>query len=108
MFFGYDDETPDELAWSEWNGEYLCENCRTWCEGIDDYVRRDVSVVDVFAYSNRYTITYPREYVMDSLTTETETEHIGDDDYFICFNGVWYRLDSDKLTIKDNVITLKD
>lgn len=108
VFFGYDDDTPEELAWSEWNGEYLCNDCRIWCEGIDDYVRRDVSVVNVFVYSNRYTVSYPYEYVMDSLTTETEIELIGDSDYFICLNDVWYRLDSDKLTIKDNVITLKD
>lgn len=108
VFFGYDDDTPDELAWSEWNGEYLCEDCRTWCDGIEDYVRRDVPTVDVYTRYDTLTVCYPHEYVTDSELSQTDVENIGDDDYFIQLEGNWYRLDSPKLTVKNNLIILKD
>lgn len=108
VYYSYDDDVPDELAWSEWNGEYLCEDCRIWCDGIEDYVRRDVPTVDVYTDYNAFTVCYPREYVTDSELSQTDVENIGDDDYFIQLEGNWYRLDSPKLTIKNNLIILKD
>ena len=104
----YDNCTPDELAWSEWNGEYLCEHCRTWCEGIDDYVRRDTSVVNVYVGACRHPILYPFEYVIDERVFPEDIDSFEENDHFINLDGDWYRLDSTKLTIEDNKITLKD
>jgi hypothetical protein len=106
VYYSRDDETPDDLAWSEWNSEYLCPDCRVWCDGIDDYVNRDVSVVDVLV--DRCFETYPLEYVKDNAVEPDDIEAIGDMDNFIKINGDWYRLDSSKLTVKDNLITIKD
>lgn len=106
VYYSREDETPDELAWSEWNNEYLCSNCRIWCDGIDDYVNRYVPIVDVFVC--RCFETYPLEYVKDNSVESRDVDAMGDMDNFINIDGDWYRLDSPRLTIKDNLITIKD
>lgn len=38
FYSSYSDECPDELVYSEYDSEYLCEDCRWYCECEDDYI----------------------------------------------------------------------
>lgn len=107
VYYSYDeDETPDELCWSEYEECYLCERCRTYCSGINDYVYsyRDIVRVNL---NSRFTETYPSDYICDNTITTTDVSMIGDDDAFIKINDEWYRADHPGLEVIENKIILK-
>ena len=62
------DELPDGMYYSDYEDQYLCQDCAVWCEGLSDYVRPDTELVSVHC---RYsTVTYPLEYVKERLHTQ--------------------------------------
>lgn len=106
-FVSYDeDEMPDELRWSEYEQMYLCEDCRTWCTGLSDYVRDTTNLVDV--QTNHDLEDYPIEYVEDNQIDCECTNRIGRSDEFIRINNTWYTADFSSLVVKNGLITIKD
>lgn len=107
VFLSYDeDEMPDELRWSDYEEMYLCENCRTWCQGLSDYVRDTRNLIDV--QSNIGWLDYPIDYVLENQIDCNCISHIGRTDEFIQINDVWYTADFSSLVIKNGLITIKD
>ena len=34
----YDDDLPDDIHYSDWDGEYYCDDCCWYCEPLSDYI----------------------------------------------------------------------
>lgn len=107
VFMSYDeDEVPDELHWSEYEEMYLCEDCRTWCTGLSDYVKDTTNLIEV---QTRHDLEdYPIEYVEANQIDCECTNHIGRSDEFIQINNRWYTADFSSLVIENGLITIKD
>lgn len=76
-----EDESPDEMVYSEFNDAWYCNDCAVYCNGIDDYVSCDDIIVDVYVDRNN-TEVFPLCVVNDEL------------DRFVCINDTWYCLDT--------------
>lgn len=106
IFMSYDEgEVPDELHWSEYEEMYLCECCRTWCDGLDDYIRDTTTCVSV--YTNDGLMDFPVDYVSDRAVDQTETNMFGRSDRFVSLNDDWFETSYVDLTVKNNRIILK-
>lgn len=100
-----EEETPDELRWSEYEEMYLCGNCRTWCEGLSDYIKDTTVTVDVITSCGEE--DFPEDFLMENEVSLTTTNALGRSDLFVNINNVWYQADYHLLTIKNGVITIK-
>lgn len=60
-----DDELPAGWVYSEWEDGYLCEDCSTYCDGLDDYISVETETVFVID-SNGDQKIYPKSYVEDN------------------------------------------
>lgn len=102
IYISYDeDEMPDELCWSEYEDCYLCNDCRIWCEGVQDYIKTTTPCIEV--YTSDGIIDYPTGYVLDNSINIHDIHIFGtSSDYFVKINHVWYTIDNPKLTIVDD------
>jgi len=100
-----EDEMPDELRWSEYEEMYLCGNCRTWCEGLSDYIKDTTVTVDVITSCGEE--DFPEDFLMENEVSLTTTNALGRSDLFVNINNVWYQADCNRLTIENGVITIK-
>ena len=79
-----EDDVPDNFNWSEWDECWYCDDCSTYCDGINDYVSVDTPVR--YAYNQRGSCRlYPKSYITDS----------GD---FVEINDEWYHINSSLIT----------
>lgn len=106
-FNDYNGEIPEELCWSDWCEQYYCEDCRWWCEALNDWIGNDDEPVEVFdGYSWE---DYPITYVQDKLVTNpngNESDHaiveIGSKYYFTRANNIAFNAETSKYEIRSN------
>ena len=93
--YGYDDECPDDWAYSNYLEIWLCPDCQQYCDGLDDYVSVDTPTVLVKMADG--TFCYPLDYVQN-------------DEDFTEIDGKWYDVDYEKVRYDDinNVYYLED
>ena len=60
----YEDETPEELHYSEYSNGYYCDDCCWWCEYLDDYIVNSDEQVKAYDEPGSY-IEVPRSWVLD-------------------------------------------
>lgn len=63
-YSNYDDETPDEIFYSDYEDRYLCEDCAIWCEYIESYVSRYCDMVNL-SIEKLDDTPVPRTYIED-------------------------------------------
>lgn len=104
VYMSYEeDEMPDELCWSEYEDCYLCENCRAWCDGIQDYIKITTHCVEVDTADD--IVDYPKAYVLDNSIDIHDIHKLGVSyDYFVKINHVWYTVDNPRLVVNGNYI----
>lgn len=91
-------EYPDDWVYSEYLDMDLCEDCSTYCNGIDDYVSIDTPVVNVYVDIDD-TQLYPEDFCKDN------------DDEFVLINNEWYDIKTHPAVIYNEfleVYELKD
>lgn len=89
----------DELVYSSYENDYLCPNCRTYCDGLDDYVdinRTIVPVIWVESYANHHVSKKYYNYPLDFIENNCDYCKINDE---------WYNIPS---CTKDNIIYCND
>lgn len=93
--YSYDsDECPDDMHWSEYHNDYLCDNCAVYSDTLSDYV--------VQRYCSR---VYSSETNYDYIPTdvlEEETEN------YIKIEGTWYFTDCTLQTVIDHLNKLDE
>ena len=78
---GYGNEIPEDWVHSNWEDDYICDDCAVYCDGIDDYVGYTTQLSDAYnAHSQIF--TYPTSYLENN-------------DHFCCIDGTWYHKDCD-------------
>ena len=82
-----EDDVPDNFYWSEWDECWYCDNCSTYCDGINDYVSVDTPVGHAYNQRGSYCL-YPKSYIID-----------GDD--FVEVNDEWYHKDCNLITFDE-------
>ena len=82
-----DDDVPDNFHWSEWDECWYCDDCSTYCDGINDYVSVDTPVGHAYNQRGSYCL-YPKSYITNS----------GD---FIEVNDEWYHISSSLITFDE-------
>ena len=88
-FSAYDDDVPDELHYSEREGEYYCDDCCWWCEYLEDYIPNSDHAVRVHT---------------DSETVEEMPEsEVEDNSDYILIDDEYY--DATEFDIRQNKIT---
>ena len=89
VFYGYDDEMPDGLHYSNWSDAYYCDNCCWYSNGLDDYIPNSEDsryVITKWSESLTYPVSYVEEnFVSDPDGTETRDNivRIGNKYYFV-------------------------
>lgn len=73
------DAVAEGFEYSNYDGECYCQDCCVYCEGIDDYVSVQDTIVDVYVDINE-----TQEYPLDYLKTNSD---------FVEINHVWYSTD---------------
>ena len=84
---GYEDDAPSGFVWSEWDECWYCDDCSQYCDGIDDYVCKNDSVIHAHNENGEYCM-YPETYV---------TNNGG----FVKIDGQWYHEDCDLITFDE-------
>ena len=79
-----ENDVPDNFHWSEWDECWYCDDCSTYCDGINDYVNVDTPVKYAYNQRGSYRL-YPKSYIIDS----------GD---FVEINNEWYHINSSLIT----------
>lgn len=82
------DEYPDDWQYSEYDDCYYCPQCAIYCDGIDDYVGPNSTIVSVHA-PDAMQLNFPLSYVIDS-------------DSFCEICGEWYTIDHPNVTLDEN------
>lgn len=100
-----EDELPDELQWSEYEECYLCESCREYCEGINDWIRYNTNTVCV--YTNRGYLLFPKNHVTENSISQKDVDSLGCTESFVKIDDEWYTCDYIKLTNTEGRITLE-
>lgn len=78
-FFGYDDDDlPDELHWSDWSDEYLCDDCCFWSDRLEQYIPNSVEHVFVHTGSIAGDNVPLCEIRSDIVSNPEEAENIED------------------------------
>ena len=88
-----DDELPVGWVYSEWEDGYLCEDCSTYCDGLDDYISIETETVFVID-SNGDQKIYPKSYVEDNSN-------------FCMIKDQWYSIYCDSVEYDGNSYILK-
>ena len=84
---GYEDEAPDNFVWSELDECWYCDDCSQYCDGIDDYVCRNTSIICAYNVSGEC-CKYPEDYIINS-------------DDFVKINERWYHKDCNLITFDE-------
>ena len=79
-----EDDVPDNFHWSEWDECWYCDDCSTYCDGINDYVSVDTPVKYAYNQRGSYRL-YPKSYIIDSGN-------------FVEINDEWYHKDCNLIT----------
>lgn len=76
-FVGYEDDTPDELHYSEAYDEYYCDDCAWYCSALGDWYPN--SEDQIIVHEDGGTEYYPRCYINDCLVSNPDgSERFGD------------------------------
>ena len=51
-----EDESPNDMVWSEWGEEYLCEDCAKYLEYLDSYVRCTLDTTVIYTANSSYEV----------------------------------------------------
>ena len=73
-----EDESPNDMVWSEWGEEYLCEDCAKYLEYLDSYVRCTLDTTVIYTANSSY---------------EVPTDMLDNGD-FACIDGKYYEIES--------------
>lgn len=65
FYSDYEDDVPDGLHYSEWDGNYYCDNCCWWCDYLEDYLPNSIESYTLHI-DNRTTFEVP----MDTIDSE--------------------------------------
>lgn len=106
IFTSYsEDEIPDELRWSDYEEQYLCEDCRVYCDGIYDYVNEHTNVI--YVYTNRGRLLFPEDLVIDESVNIYDTHVLGSD-RFVKIDDEWYTCDCTLITTNNKEFIIKN
>ena len=72
--------SEDELYYSDYEDEYLCEDCRIWCKILNDYIRESTRI-----YTDSAGNFVPQHLIDDE--TYFVCEHCGEIHYYAYENG---------------------
>lgn len=104
IFYGYDEETPEGLHWSEWADAYYCDDCCWYSGGLDDYIPNSEDAVYIYNKYGRY--EYPQSYLDDTFVEEpdgTESRDdvvLVDDKYYFVDSKIIFNVDTNKYEIR--------
>lgn len=105
IYYSDDEDTsPDDLYWSEYDDQYLCNDCRQYCSGLDQYINHNHTLINV--YTPNGIKNYPKDLLIDDEVNEAC--YIGNGWYFCKVNDEWYTTNyPDLCNDGENGITLK-
>ena len=106
-YYGYDDETPEELHWSEYDDAYYCNDCCWYSDGLDDYISNNEASIDVIGRWS--TSNYPESYVTDNLVetpdgTECSSDIVKIDNryFFVSSNKITFNRETGRYEIRSD------
>ena len=86
----YEDDDPP-YYWSEYHDDYLCPDCALWCDYLETYVSRRISLATVNLNSGA-TCDIPLEVINDNLLT-TNQSVVFREDFFVKIDEEYYQAD---------------
>jgi hypothetical protein len=105
-FFGYDDEVPDGLHYSNYSDAYYCDDCCWYSDGLDDYIpNSDPSII---VHGKWNSALYPQSYLDDNLVTTPNGEESSDNivkidnKYYFVTTNLIFNQETNKYEIRLN------
>ena len=79
-YYSYNsDDVPDELHYSDYSGEYYCDDCCWWCDYLQDYITNDDENVTVHTKDTEFDV--PRSWAENRAYREINDEFYSEDDF---------------------------